>query len=61
MTNWAKENLASSGLKERPVRFLVDDVIKFVKREIRRGNKLTSKAVFEYYDKLEETINMIVL
>ena len=39
MTNWAKENLISSGLKERPVRFLVDDVIKFVKREIRRGNK----------------------
>ena len=39
MTNWAKENLASSRLRERPVRFLVDDVIKFVKREIRRGNK----------------------
>ena len=39
MTNWAKENLISSGLKDRPVRFLVDDVIKFVKREIRRGNK----------------------
>lgn len=39
MTNWAKENLISSGLKDKPVRFLVDDVIKFVKREIRRGNK----------------------
>lgn len=39
MTNWAKENLASSGLRDKPVRFLVDDVIKFVKREIRRGNK----------------------
>ena len=39
MTNWAKENLASSGLKDKPVRFLVDDVVKFVKREIRRGNK----------------------
>lgn len=39
MTNWAKENLVSSGLKDRPVRFLVDDVIKFVKREIRRNNK----------------------
>lgn len=39
MTNWAKENLVSSGLKDKPVRFLVDDVIKFVKREIRRGNK----------------------
>lgn len=39
MTNWAKENVISSGLKDRTVRFLVDDVIKFVKREIRRGNK----------------------
>lgn len=39
MTTWAKENLAASGLQERPVRFIVDDVIKFVKREIRRGNK----------------------
>lgn len=39
MTNWAKENLASSGLKDKPVRFLVDDVIKFVNREIRRGNQ----------------------
>ena len=39
MTLWAKENVESSGLKERPVRFIVDDVIKFVQREIRRGNK----------------------
>ena len=39
MVNWAKENIASSGLQDRTVRFLVDDVIKFVKREIRRGNK----------------------
>lgn len=39
MTNWAKENLISSGLKDRKVRFLVDDVVKFVKREIRRNNK----------------------
>lgn len=39
MTNWAKENIASSGLKDKTVRFLVDDVIKFVNREIRRGNK----------------------
>ena len=39
MVNWAKENVVSSGLKEAKVRFLVDDVIKFVKREIRRGNK----------------------
>ena len=39
MNDWAKENVASSGLADRPVRFLVDDVIKFVEREIRRGNK----------------------
>ncbi len=39
MVNWAKENVISSGLKDSNVRFLVDDVIKFVKREIRRGNK----------------------
>lgn len=39
MTAWAKENIESSGLSNRPVRFIVDDVIKFVQREIRRGNK----------------------
>ena len=39
MTAWAKENVESSGLRERPVRFIIDDVIKFVQREIRRGNK----------------------
>ena len=39
MTTWAKENVVSSGLKDRPVRFIVDDVVKFVNREIRRGNK----------------------
>ncbi len=39
MCTWAKENLQVSGLGNNPVRFIVDDVIKFVKREIRRGNK----------------------
>ncbi len=39
MVSWAKENVASSGLENRPVRFIVDDVTKFVQREIRRGNK----------------------
>ena len=39
MVTWAKENIVSSGLKDRPVRFIVDDVVKFVNREIRRGNK----------------------
>ncbi len=38
MTLWAKENAAASGLSDRPVRWLVDDCIKFVQREIRRGN-----------------------
>lgn len=39
MVSWAKENLKTSGLQDRKVRFLVDDVLKFVEREIRRGNK----------------------
>ncbi len=39
MTSWAKENIESSGLGKNPVRFIVDDVVKFVNREIRRGNK----------------------
>ena len=39
MIDWAKENVISSGLQDRNVRYLVDDVVKFVKREIRRGNK----------------------
>ena len=39
MVSWAKENVISSGLKDRPVRYIVDDVVKFVNREIRRGNK----------------------
>ena len=39
MVEWAKENIASSNLTDRYVRFIVDDCIKFVQREIRRGNK----------------------
>ena len=39
MIDWAKENVKSNHLEEKPIRFLVDDVVKFVKREIRRGNK----------------------
>ncbi len=38
MVGWAKENAASSGLSEAPIRWLVDDCVKFVEREIRRGN-----------------------
>lgn len=38
MVNWAKENANSSGLSDAPIRWLVDDCVKFVEREIRRGN-----------------------
>ena len=39
MVDWAKENVKSSDLVDKPIRFIVDDVVKFVEREIRRGNK----------------------
>ena len=39
MIEWAKENVKLNKLEDRPIRFLVDDCLKFVKREIRRGNK----------------------
>ncbi len=39
MVAWAKENVNSSGLEKAPVRYIVDDVVKFVEREIRRENK----------------------
>lgn len=39
MVSWAKENAVSSGLGEAPIRWIVDDCVKFVEREIRRGNK----------------------
>lgn len=39
MVTWAKENIVASGLENRPVRYIIDDVVKFVNREIRRGNK----------------------
>ena len=38
MVTWAKENAISAGLKDAPIRWLVDDCVKFVEREIRRGN-----------------------
>lgn len=38
MVGWAKENAVSSGLENAPIRWLVDDCVKFVEREIRRGN-----------------------
>jgi len=39
MVSWAKENVISSNLQDKKVRYIVDDVVKFVQREIRRGNK----------------------
>lgn len=39
MVTWAKENAKSSGLAEAPIRWIVDDCVKFVEREIRRGNQ----------------------
>ena len=37
MVAWAKENALSSGLAEKPIRWIVDDCRKFVEKEIRRG------------------------
>lgn len=39
MVSWARENAKSSGLEDRPIRWIVDDCTKFVEREIRRGRK----------------------
>ena len=39
MVTWAKENVVSSGLEKASVRYIVDDVVKFVNREMRRGHK----------------------
>ncbi len=39
MVQWARENAASSGLSEKPIRWIVDDCVKFVEREIRRGRR----------------------
>ena len=36
---WARENAALSGLKEAPIRWIVEDAVKFVSREIKRGNR----------------------
>lgn len=39
MVAWAKENAVLCGLADKPIRYIVDDCIKFVQREIRRGNR----------------------
>ena len=72
MVTWAKENLQTSGLGDRKVRFIVDDVVKFVEREIRRGNKYDAiimdppsygrgpkGEVWQIEDKLYEVLNAL--
>lgn len=39
MVDWARENAALNKLEDAPIRWIVDDVIKFLQREVRRGNK----------------------
>ena len=39
MVQWARDNAASSGLSDKPIRWIVDDCEKFISREIRRGRK----------------------
>ncbi len=39
MVSWARENAKASGLEDKPIRWIVDDCVKFVEREIRRGRK----------------------
>ena len=71
MVACAKENVISSKLDKKPVRYIVDDVIKFVKREIRRGNKYdaiimdppsygrgTSGEVWQFENNIEELVEL---
>ena len=71
MVGWAKENAISSNLECANIRWLVDDCLKFVKREIRRGNKYDgiimdppsygrgpNKEVWTIEDKLQELISL---
>ena len=39
VVGWARENAKSSGLEQAPIRWIVDDAVKFLEREVRRGNK----------------------
>ena len=71
MVDWAKENMHSSNLDDRNIRFLVDDVVKFVKREIRSNNKYdiilmdppsfgrgANKEIWNIEEKLFELVNL---
>ena len=46
MVTWAKENAAASGLSDAPIRWLVDDCVKFVEREIPKAKSGRSKKMF---------------
>ena len=71
MVSWAKENVISSKLQDKQVRYIVDDVIKFVSREIRRGNTYdaiimdppsygrgTSGEVWQFEENIEELVKL---
>lgn len=71
MVAWAKENVVSSGFQDRKVRYIVDDVVKFVNREIRRGNKYdaiimdppsygrgTNGEVWKFEDNIYDLVNL---
>ena len=71
MTDWAKENQKLCGLENNSIRFIVDDCIKFVEREIRRGNKYDAivmdppsygrgpnKEVWKFEDSIYNLINL---
>ena len=74
MVTWAKENIVSSGLAERPVRYIIDDVVKFVNREIRRGNKYDAiimdppsygrgknGEIWKFEDNIEELVRLCMM
>ena len=71
MVAWAKENVEASGLKDKKVRYIVDDVKKFVMREIRRGNTYdaiimdppsygrgTNGEIWKFEENIEELIEL---
>ena len=73
MVTWAKENVISSNLQDKPVRYIVDDVIKFVQREIRRGNTYdaiimdppsygrgTSGEVWQFEENISELVELCI-
>ena len=73
MVNWAKENMVLNNLQDHTIRFIVDDALKFVKRELNRGHSYQiilmdppsygrgpNNALWKIEDKLEELIGSAV-